>query len=218
MKLNFLQNNKILLIYFIGLILLPLAFINLFNMLNIDQSLLNVFVNTSTYVFIFISIIFIINKSLLIEGKIFLSSKKNILNSLFTALALLVSYFIIAYLFSVIGVKGTSNNQSSLDEIFKIAPTAFIITTVILAPFVEEIVYRKVLFSVFKARLNKIFGILISSFFFGFIHVTSGDFVYLPMYFSLGIILAYSYSKTNNIFVAILGHSIYNLVTILLMY
>ena len=86
----------------------------------------------------------------------------------------------------------------------------------IFAPFVEEIVFRKCIFSYFN---KDIYGILVSTLAFGLIHVISSlDFIHILPYLFAGALfsLAYSLSK-RNIWVTIAIHSIVNLISFIIL-
>jgi len=95
------------------------------------------------------------------------------------------------------------------------------ISSVILAPFSEEITFRYAVKKIFK---NKWLYIIFSGVIFGFLHAISGietakdliDLVYIIPYGALGSAFAYVYSKTDNICLPILGHMCHNLMTFLL--
>lgn len=216
MKLSLEKNSKILMSYFLGFFILPFVLPNIIQSISKNESQLNTLVLLFTYLIISVAFVIVINKAFIEELMDFLKPKK-LIYMLLTAISLIITFYFLDYIYSILGIEGTSINQESLEEIFKNNASLFIFTTVILAPFVEEIVYRKVLLNIFKERYNTLLAIIISSSFFGFIHVSSGDFIYLPAYFSLSCILGYSYSRTNNIFIVVFGHSIYNLFTICLM-
>ena len=80
------------------------------------------------------------------------------------------------------------------------------------APFVEEIVFRKAIFSFFK---NDWLALLTSTLAFALIHVISSlDFIHIFPYLAAGFIfsLAYILSK-RNIWVTIIAHSLINLIS-----
>lgn len=96
-----------------------------------------------------------------------------------------------------------------------------IFVTVIFAPIVEELVFRKAIFSLFK---NASIALVSSSLLFGLIHVVSepdilGFIVNLITYSASGFALGYIYIKNNhNIYSSILIHAFYNAIAVLLMF
>lgn len=128
---------------------------------------------------------------------------------------------IMAFSNILIGLVTTSGatNQDNVKSIIEASPILAIIITTIIAPFTEEIVFRKV----FKDAISdKIPFILISGIAFGAIHVISSLSGPLPLllyiipYSALGIVFAIIYYKTDNIFSTIFIHMLHNLILVLL--
>ena len=92
-----------------------------------------------------------------------------------------------------------SNNSTELLSAF--------IMIVIIAPIIEEIIFRGLIYRVFKGLLGPFFGAFISSILFSFVHLNLLSFPYL---FIFGIILCLYYEKEKTIFTPILMHSILN--------
>ena len=91
--------------------------------------------------------------------------------------------------------------------------------TILIAPFIEELIFRFSLRKVFKS--NNLF-ILISGLLFGIIHMASGvgslvDILHFLTYSLMGGYLAVAYVKTDNIFTSITTHFIQNAFTLLLL-
>ena len=94
------------------------------------------------------------------------------------------------------------------------------ICAIILAPIIEELVFRR---SLIKFTSNKHIYALTTGLIFGFIHITSSinsinDLImllYIIPYSSVGIALGYAYKKTNNIYGTLIMHSIHNAIAIL---
>ena len=92
-----------------------------------------------------------------------------------------------------------SNNSTELLSVF--------IMIVIIAPIIEEIIFRGLVYRVFKGLLGPFFGAVISSILFSFVHLNLLSFPYL---FIFGIILCLYYEKEKTIITPILMHSILN--------
>ena len=94
-----------------------------------------------------------------------------------------------------------------------------ILYTVILAPIFEEIVFRKLLFYVFRknTKLPMWAVVLIVSCLFAGIHVTDVEsFIFFPQYFVLALIITSAYAFTKeNLYVCIGLHFLNNLVSVL---
>lgn len=133
---------------------------------------------------------------------------------------------------------GTSENQAAIDLMLTASPTTMIITflmTIIAAPIIEELVFRKAFFNLSKEKGKK--TIIISGFIFGAIHIVDAvlsgllafaegtgaiqevivEFLYIISYASSGIVLGYCYKKSNyNIIPNIAAHMAYNAVGVIL--
>jgi len=90
-------------------------------------------------------------------------------------------------------VKGSSENQQSIDEILSnnYAYLLMFPQVVLLAPFVEELIFRKSFFNLIK---NKYLALAITTILFGGMHVTSTFQMLIqthPFDYSFGMTLAY---------------------------
>ena len=116
----------------------------------------------------------------------------------------------------------TSVNQNTIESYVKLYPWIMVFTTSFLAPIYEETLFRLGFRKVIK---NRILFVLISGFIFGIIHVFPLDegvdlmlgILQSISYVTMGIFLAYSYQKTNNIFTSIGIHFLNNLLSVLTM-
>lgn len=88
-----------------------------------------------------------------------------------------------------------------------------ILIVALLPAIFEELLFRGVVFNSFKKRYNLIIGILVSAIIFGVYHmnIVQGVFAFI-----LGLFLAYSYHKTNSLFVPIIFHFINNFIATLM--
>ena len=86
-----------------------------------------------------------------------------------------------------------------------------LISTVIIGPIFEEILYRGLLYNKLKQISNAFIALFISSILFAFLHIPGYGFniKIFPLVLD-GILLTYCYEKTDNIYVPILVHSINN--------
>ena len=106
----------------------------------------------------------------------------------------------------------SSENETAVRNQIDFAPIYSFISGVLLAPLLEEGVFRLGFRSVFK---NKVLFILASGFLFGFMHLSgmvgsSLFFLYLLSYCGVGLAFAYIMAKTNNIFVSAGFHIMHN--------
>jgi len=114
------------------------------------------------------------------------------------------------------------NNQVAIDELLAKNRSFVFFLAVIFAPIVEEVVFRGVIFAKLYNN-HKVLAFLLSSFLFGFIHVSDSlfmgnflDFLYIISYSALGFLLCLGYEKYQNISIPIIMHLLNNLVSILL--
>jgi len=89
---------------------------------------------------------------------------------------------------------------------------AFITFAVVLAPFMEETIFRAFLFNASRRYFGFWAGAAISGACFGFVH---GDpIAALPLALG-GVVLAFVYYRTNNIFASMITHGLFNSYTII---
>ncbi len=113
----------------------------------------------------------------------------------------------------------TSANQEAVNSLIKNVPIYAIFTTVIIAPLLEE--------SVFRLSFRKIFMhtnflyIFFSGFIFGALHVLGSmkrisDLLFILPYSMPGFVFAYTYTKSKNICVPMGLHLFHNFVSVML--
>lgn len=113
---------------------------------------------------------------------------------------------------------GGANNEKAVQAMIKSAPFLMLIDAGLLAPFNEEIVFRKTLKDIFK---NKWIFVGLSFLLFGGVHVVSSaktifDYLYIIPYGALGGAFAYAYYETDNVFTPISIHMLHNTILILI--
>ncbi len=112
----------------------------------------------------------------------------------------------------IIGDQGGSNPLLELvlgsDEVIPLF--LLLITTVVLAPVFEELVFRGILLPVLVSKVGKISGVLLSALVFALAHLSVGE---LPPLFVLGIGLGLMRLSSGRLFPCALMHSLWNGVT-----
>lgn len=103
----------------------------------------------------------------------------------------------------VLGIEPGSENTLGIMEIVR-SNLIFALIPTIIAPILEEIIFRKIIFGSFYKRMNFFLAALLSALIFGIIHM---DPTHLLMYASMGLVFAYLYVKTKRILVPILVHA-----------
>ena len=172
------------------------------------------FVNAYTNLFyaliVTIGLVFLFRRSLIFELKDFFK-RHNLLYYLTVAAALYVLYLLLNAVYNHFVLDGTTaDNQQALEEIFSAGYVIpFFIFVVILAPILEEIVFRKILFHFIP---HDILAIFISAFLFGMLHVVmTWDIIHVFPYLLMGIIFGFIYVHfKKNIYAAIFLHAINN--------
>ncbi|MGD9886495.1 MAG: lysostaphin resistance A-like protein [Bacilli bacterium] len=150
-------------------------------------------------------------------------SKNNIGRSFATILiglvAIYASTYAVTIIYELLKIEGTPDNQNLIESMLQYDSKIFmIITTVLLAPFVEEIIFRKLLFGVVeeKFKLSRIWAILISAALFAAVH---GVDVFFFQYLALALVISGVYAfSNNNVFVSIALHFLNNSISIVLFF
>lgn len=165
------------------------------------------------YLAIFISVLFVNYKYLKNQLVIYIKNFKiyipYVIKNYFKMLGFML---IIAVPIVLINNGNTSNNQESINAMFKQMPFFTLLLSCLYAPFVEESLFR---LNLSKLINNKTLFIILSGFIFGLLHVIGQannikEFLYVFQYSALGIYLAKTYMESNNIFVTISMHFMQN--------
>jgi len=92
----------------------------------------------------------------------------------------------------------------------------YFFSIVLFGPFVEEIMYRGILYKLLNKKVGVFYGIIFSALLFAFMH----DFTSVTFYkfFGIGIILALIFQKTKSLTLVILIHSFVNFLGVFLIY
>ncbi|WP_101772272.1 CPBP family intramembrane glutamic endopeptidase [Peptostreptococcus faecalis] len=131
-----------------------------------------------------------------------------------------ISMRIIAYAgTAILKIQGMENsmNDAMLTGLYKNTSWYLIIVTIVIfAPIVEEIIFRGYIIG--RLFENKqILGIVVSSLIFGSIH-TITNITSLIMYFLLGVVAGILYYKTKRLEVSIGAHLLNNLAAVIVMF
>lgn len=149
--------------------------------------------------------------------------KQNMIYSLVLGTVLLyVASFIGGIITLALGGGVSSENQQAISQIVQSYPIVMIITTVIFAPILEEMIFRGIVFGWLYEFHPKLAHIL-SGFLFGFMHIMTAvlagsfsEWTQIFSYFFMGVVLSFLYEKRNNIYVPIGAHILNNLISIVL--
>lgn len=117
----------------------------------------------------------------------------------------------------------SAENQINNDMVMKRDPVGFAFSALIVAPFVEEMVFRGCIFHPLAKKKGFTAGALCSGLLFGGIHVLAsietGNWLnlwYLLLYGMCGFVLCDPYAETDSIFAGIIAHSLFNLFSVVL--
>lgn len=120
----------------------------------------------------------------------------------------------------IYGITGNalSENEINIREYIKLFPLYMSFSTVIYAPIVEELIFRK---SIKNILGNSLVFVVASGIIFGLVHITSGtlnDFLTIIPYILMGVTLSYIYYKSDNIFTTITLHLVHNFLLLVLQF
>ena len=202
--------------------------------------------NLISYVMLIITTVLLCKKYLAQDFKQYQSKFGEFAKAVGTGLGILYaisigSSLVVTLLQFIFGVgdtgTDTSANQEVINQMLSSSGYAAFVTicmTIIFAPIVEELVFRKSFFNLFKEKGWK--TIIITGIIFGAIHVTEAIFTELAnvnpdrdvilfeltglvSYAASGIALGYIYKKYNyNIWVTITVHALYNAISVLMFF
>ena len=195
--------------------LIPIFLFNIKTITGSTQVLLSLFSNT----IILIILIIIFRKQLIHEWKIF---KEKFLANIDTGikywiiglLIMMVSNTILTFILNM----GQATNEQKVQQLISYLPWIMVINAGIIAPCVEEIIFRKCYKNAFP---NKWLFIGLSSLVFGSLHVITSmtslmDLLFIIPYGSLGAAFAIMYQKTDTIYTSMLMHMLHNTILIIL--
>ena len=217
------KNRLLNILKSIGIILLMLMFTSIFfGVLNINPTNITdkeyIFYLTLSNITLILIYILIYRKTLLKDLKEFIKNFSNNIEIgikywLIGFIIMIVSNLIITFILN----KGLAGNEQDVRSYLDSFPLFMIFNTVIYAPLIEELTFRK---SIKDAISNKWIYILISGLIFGMLHIISyitswTDLIYLIPYSSLGIAFAMLYHKTDNIYCTISMHAMHNLLAVI---
>jgi len=118
---------------------------------------------------------------------------------------------------AIYNMLSLSNYGENVEFIIPYIPYIAFITLVILAPILEEVIFRGVVFRWMRQSYSFIISSLVSGMLFGFIHVMDSlltgnylDLVYILLYGIMGVVFSKMYEETGSIYGPIILHACYN--------
>lgn len=160
------------------------------------------------------------------------SWKRNLIIAVVSFFAMFILNQLVSYLFELLKLPTSSSNQDFIVNALGNDTCIYVlISVVILAPFVEEVIFRKLMFGAirYNTKFKTATIIIISTVVFSLIHLTSeislvfsdiSNFKYLVAFFlyaPLAFILSFSYSySSDNVFTSIIVHMLNNLMSVIM--
>ena len=168
-------------------------------------------------IIMFIILFFMYRKDLKKDFKTFIKNKENYMEIgircwLIGLFIMIAVNFILNYILK----SGGANNEKAIQSMIKSVPLLMLLDAGIIAPFNEEIVFRKTIKDIFK---NKWIFIIVTFLLFGSAHVLSSsktllDYLFIIPYGALGASFAYAYYETDNLITPIALHMLHNIILI----
>lgn len=133
-------------------------------------------------------------------------------------LILLVILFVIAAITAAFGYippepAGPPQAKEAYDRIGGLWPS--ILLSVVLAPFIEELLFRGILFKALSARWNLLLAIAVSSFIFAVIHLNPPQIIGAAI---IGPYLCFMYHRLGSIYPGMVLHALWNSLVIFIAY
>lgn len=200
--------NESYLLQYIPIILFKMDVAKISNSVNV---LLNAFSNVILVIIFFL----MYRKDLIKEFKKFKANLFENINVAFNYWLVGLFIMVISNIFINIFFKtGGAANEQAVQKMISSLPLVMLINAGIIAPFNEEIVFRKTLKDVFK---NKYVFCFLSFLIFGLAHVVGNvtswvDYLYVIPYGALGGAFALAYYKTDSIYTSMSMHMFHNFI------
>lgn len=107
---------------------------------------------------------------------------------------------------TMIGITPGSDNTAMLSDIAKVSPI-IIISIVLFAPFLEEIIFRRILFGGIYQKTNFWIAAIASAVIFAAVH---NEFEHILIYMAPGLIFSYLYYRTKRLLTPMIAHLLMN--------
>lgn len=190
---------------------IPVLLFNIHNVTPQIRVLLNLFSNLCLVIIFF----FIYKDDLRKEWKKFREDPWGKINTGLGYWAIGILIMIVSNLVINRIVGGGASNEEAVQSMIKTLPLVMLINAGFIAPFSEEMVFRKAFRDVFKKRW--LFAIA-SGLVFGLLHCLGGpliEYLYIIPYGILGFSFALAYDKTDSIYTPLFLHMFHNTALIL---
>ncbi len=212
------KKNKIIINLFIYLFLTIVLLMILEEVIQKEQIVLYSVGMIINYLIIIATIYFFNKKEIKLMFKDFRHSwKKYLKKDLVTWLIGFILMLIVNYLIYYKILKNIPLNEQIVRELYSNYLIYSIITNALLAPLLEEFVFRLG----FNQIKNKYLYLFLSSLIFALLHSLGSinnliSLIYLLPYFILGVTFGIIYYRSKNVFNSVLFHSFHNILTMIL--
>ncbi|MDD3187562.1 MAG: type II CAAX endopeptidase family protein [Bacilli bacterium] len=203
----------VLILFYLSNFFIDIPF-NVFGSSITDLSLVYRIIYIITYQFIFASILFFIYRKKLTKDFIDFKKNKTAYFKKYFKLWFLMIFLVIFFngIITLITNGQIANNEQGVRDLFNKSPIYVYIASVVIAPFVEEIVFRLSIRKIFK---TKILFIIMSGIVFGFAHIFGQvevltDYLFFIPYAVPGVVFAYIFADSDNLFNSVFMHMFHN--------
>lgn len=143
--------------------------------------------------------------------KAFVGGKKSslseaILWGLLGFVMVLCAQMLAGYIEQKLGITGGSENTATLSAIASASPI-IILSIVLIGPFLEEVVFRRIIFGSLNQTTNFFLATIVSAIMFGLVHM---ELSHILTYVSTGLVLAFLYNKTQRLLTTVIAHILLN--------
>lgn len=190
--------------------------------LSITSTNANIWLNFVVDLITALIAVIILRKFIMRQWKDFMNNKLSIIAGCFLGFFLnICANAIGSSIVKLFVDQSSSVNQQQVESLTKSIPAVMFFVTGFLAPIGEELIFRGVIFTGLR-KYNRFLAYVVSAFLFGFIHVMNSVFAgnifemvqMIPYAFS-GLVFAYIYESTDNIWASILTHMTNNIFALL---
>ncbi|MBS4191954.1 CPBP family intramembrane metalloprotease [Bacillus sp. FJAT-49705] len=115
----------------------------------------------------------------------------------------IIGFIVIATITPLFSTSEVSNSSRMTQAV-----PLIVIPFVFIAPILEELIFRRIIFTSFSKKFTILLSILFTSVIFAGWHMTLSGF---PLIFWLSVVITYSYYQTNRLLVPITIHILWNL-------
>lgn len=216
----------LMIVYFLGFTyLLPDVLKKITRMIDPHATIMNIPVLLISYVLVAALLIYIAKPVWKDSLQRFFKDTRNCMFMIvIMIIGILIANYALSMIVALLTNTDNSQNQEVVSQNAMISPLYSFLYTCILAPVMEETVFRAGIFTWIRKHAGFLPAMLISSIAFGLIHVMNSlfsgnfiDFAYLLVYAGIGMILAYAYEKSGTVLVSTGIHAGNNFVAFLSM-